>query len=185
MSPHPDDDRAATMQTLEISVVSIEGLNNYSSYFSRIRPFIALTKLPTQVVYDGGGGGTRDHVFRVPVDPTFFSDTYSCLHLQLYNNRRIVGPTKLGWCMIPPSDIASLLPNDSVRYLSYRLRATDGSRGHVIINLSIRLQRGGSCSSLPWITPPYTCQTVIGIPVTAVRGIGNGHSSSTTKHLAP
>ncbi|KAJ1376149.1 hypothetical protein SESBI_50243 [Sesbania bispinosa] len=161
----------ATMTTLEISVESAEGLGEYSSFFSRVRPFITLTKLPTHAVYQYEGG-TREHVFRVPVDPTFFSDTYSSLHLQLYNKRRFVGPTQLGWCMIPASDIG-ILSHDSVRYLSYRLRATDGSRSHLIINLSIRLQG--------WITSPSldTCQTVIGIPVTALRG-SSSHSKMET-----
>ncbi|KAK7308991.1 hypothetical protein RJT34_05378 [Clitoria ternatea] len=159
------------MSTLEISVVSSEGLNKYSSYFSRIRPFITLTKLPAHVTYHHyDGGGTGEHVFLVPVDPTFFSDIYSCLRLQLCNTRRFIGPTQLGWCLIPASDIG-LLPHDSVRYLSYRLRATDGSRSHVIVNLSIRLK--GSCSS-----SIDTCQAVIGIPVTAVRKFGTGDCSS-------
>ncbi|XP_027362590.1 uncharacterized protein LOC113870194 [Abrus precatorius] len=150
------------MTTLEITVVSAEGLNKYSSYFNRITPLFALTVLPTHMVhrYDGRGP-TREHVFRVPVDSTFFSDTYSCLHLQLFIKRRFVGPTQLASCLIPASDIG-LLPPDSVRFLSYRLRARDGSRSHVIVNLSIRLQG--------WASPPLdTCRTVIGIPVTAVR----------------
>ncbi|TKY70917.1 hypothetical protein E2542_SST07211 [Spatholobus suberectus] len=159
------------MTTLEITVVSAEGLNEHSSYFNRIRPFITLTKLPAHVVYQYDGGGTGEHVFRVPVDPTFFSDTYSRLHLQLYNKRRFAGPTQLAWCLIPASDIA-LLPYNSLRYLSYRLRAKDGSRSHVIVNLSIRLQ--GSCYPMD----PDTCQAVIGIPVTAVRKIGSGDCSS-------
>ena len=125
------------MTTLEITVVSAEGLDKYSSssYFStRIRPFITLTKLPARVEYQYDG----EHMFRVPVDPTFFSDACSCLHLQLYNKRRIVGSTQLGWCLIPPSDIG--FPHShSPRFLSYRLRATDGSKCPVIVNLSIRI----------------------------------------------
>ncbi|KAK7406164.1 hypothetical protein VNO78_07784 [Psophocarpus tetragonolobus] len=153
------------MTTLEITVVSAEGLNQHSSYFNRIKPFITLTKLPEHTVYNYDGGGTGDPVFRVPVDPTFFSDTYS---LQLYTKRRFAGPTQLGWCLIPPSDIA--LPSyHSVRYLSYRLRAKDGSRTHLIVNLSIRFQ------GLPDLD---TCHPVIGIPVTAVRKIGNAPEAS-------
>ncbi|XP_020218098.1 uncharacterized protein LOC109801442 [Cajanus cajan] len=156
------------MTTLEISLVSAQGLNQRSSCFNQITPFITLTKLPAQAVYHHEGGGTGDHVFRVPLDPTFFSDTYSRLHLQLFNKRRFVGPTQLGSCLIPPSDIA-LLPYDSLRYLSYRLRARDGSRSHVIVNLSICLRGSPDL---------HTCQPVIGIPVTAVRKFGTGGSSS-------
>ncbi|XP_061337283.1 uncharacterized protein LOC133284301 [Gastrolobium bilobum] len=171
-----DDDRATMTTTLEIVVVSAEGLDKYSSSSSY---FITLVKLPNHAVCQhDGGGGTREHMFRVPVDPTFFSDRHSCLHLQLYNKRRIVGPTQLGWCLIPVTDIG-LLPHDSVRYLSYRLRTRDGSRSHVIINLSVRLQ--GSCSSVPWLTSPSLVDTVIGIPVTAARGIGYGDCNSSTR----
>ncbi|MED6216646.1 hypothetical protein PIB30_009534 [Stylosanthes scabra] len=160
---------------LEISVISIEGLNNYTSLLSpTIRPFITITRLPTQThlatVENGGrfGLGLGPTPFRVTVDQSFFTDGYSCLHLQLFNKRRIVGPAQLGWCVIPPSDIG-LLPPTSVSYLSYRLRATDGSRGQAIINISVRLDR------LPWVdTSVDACHTVIGIPVTAVRRIAQG-----------
>ncbi|ESW30464.1 hypothetical protein PHAVU_002G155100 [Phaseolus vulgaris] len=159
------------MTTLDITVVSTEGLNQYSSYFNRIRPFFTLTKLPAQLLYNYDGGGTGDHVFRVPLDPTFFSDTYSRLHFHLYNNRRFAGPTLLGWCLIPPSDIA-FPPSPSPRFLSYRLRAKDGSRTHLILNLSLRFH------------PPHpdTCQSVIGIPVTALRKFrtATGHSNMHT-----
>ncbi|KAG4972951.1 hypothetical protein AAZX31_11G025300 [Glycine max] len=159
-----------TTTTLEICVVSAEGLKQQSSsYFSCIRPFITLTKLPAHMVYHHyDEGGTGEQVFRVPVDPTFFSDTYSRLHLQLYNKRRFAGLTQLGSCLIPPSDIA-LQPYHSVRYLSYRLRAKDGSRTHLTVNLSIRLHGSPDLD---------TCQPVIGIPVTAVRKFRNAHSSS-------
>ncbi|CAJ1927997.1 unnamed protein product [Sphenostylis stenocarpa] len=156
--------------TLEISVVSAEGLNQHSSFFNRIRPFITLTKLPADVLHHYDGGGTGDHVFRVALDPTFFSDTYSRLHLHLYNRRRFVGPTLLGWCLIPPTDIA--FPHShSLRYLSYRLRAKDGSRTHLILNLSLRFQ--GSL-----------CHSVIGIPVTAVRKFGGSSGTSASGHCS-
>ena len=180
---------------LEISVISTEGLNNYTSYFNpTIKPFITITKLPTpthvDVVDDGGGGGlsptssTWDHKFRVPVDPTFFSDGYSCLHLQIFTKRRIVGPAQIGWCLIPPSDIG-LIPPGCVRYLSYRLRARDGSRGHAIINISVRLEGlanvyfdNNNNNNVPWVAPIVDAgHTVIGIPVTAIRRIGNGDCS--------
>ncbi|XP_027913964.1 uncharacterized protein LOC114173657 [Vigna unguiculata] len=160
------------MTTLEITVMSAEGLNQHSSYFNRIRPFFTLTKLPAHLLYHYDGGGTGDHVFRVPLDPTFFSDTYSRLHLHLYNNRRFVGPTLLGWCLIPPSDIA-FPPSHSLRHLSYRLRAKDGSKTHLILNLSLRFQ--GSLYPLH----PATCQPVIGIPVTALRKFGSTTAATT------
>ncbi|WVZ25498.1 hypothetical protein V8G54_004042 [Vigna mungo] len=107
------------MTTLEITVVFAEGLNQPSYYFNRIRPFFTLTKLPAHLLYHYDGGGTGDHVFRVPLDPTFFSDKYSRLHLHLYNDRRFIGPTLLKWCLIPPSDIA-FPPSHSFCYLIYR-----------------------------------------------------------------
>lgn len=169
------------MNILEITVLSAEGLYNSNSIFSsHIRPFFVLTKLPASdphkpaLVYKSKVHDSQtfnpiwDEKFRLPVDSTFFSDRYSSLHLQLYTKRRILGPAKLGWCLIPATDIG-LLPPGSVRYLSYRLLARDGTRGCGIINLSIKME-----GSVPWMstsgsTKESTCKTVIGIPVTAIR----------------
>lgn len=71
-------------------------------------------------------------MFRVPVDPSFFSVSYT---------------------------LTLPIPHHSVSYLSYRLRAKDGSRTHFIVNLSIRLHRSAD---------PDTCQPVFGIPVNAI-----------------
>ncbi|QHO58172.1 hypothetical protein HN51_012658 [Arachis hypogaea] len=170
VAPQPSSPSTSSSMLLEISVISIEGLNNYTSFLCpTIRPFITITRLPTQphvaAVENGGGLGLGPTPFRVGVDPTFFTDGYSCLHLQLFNKRRIVGSAQLGWCVIPPSDICILSPA-SVCYLSYRLRATDGSRGHAIINISVRLDG----LPIPWAeTSVDACHTFIGIPVTVVR----------------
>ncbi|KAL2348066.1 hypothetical protein Fmac_002066 [Flemingia macrophylla] len=142
-------------RTLEISVVSAEGL----SCLKRID--MSLTKLHSRSRYDGTG----EHVFRVPLDPSF-SDS---LVLQLFNKRRFLGPTHLGSCLIPPSDIA-LPPYHSLRHLSYRLRARDGSSTHIIVNLSIRFHASPDL---------HTCQPVLGIPITALRkfSISNADAS--------
>ncbi|PNX80087.1 hypothetical protein L195_g009162 [Trifolium pratense] len=148
---------------LELTVLSTEGLNNYTSCLNpTIRPFITLTKFPlttttTPIM-------ARDNnMFRIPLDPTFFHNASSYLYLQIFTKRRIMGQTQLGWCFIPASDIALLRPG-SVQYLSYRLRERDGTRGQVIINISVRLEITTLLSS-----NMDSCNTVIGIPITAVR----------------
>lgn len=159
------------MSILEISVLSVEGLHRYTCspftalFCNPIASFITLTKIPHT---DGDKPShvcsskvpTWDHKFRVPVDSTFFSDRYSSLQLQLHVKRRIVGQAQLGWCLIPASDIG-FLPSGSLRYLSYRLRDKDGSRGHGIINLCVRLEG--------MVPSADARQTVIGVPVTAIR----------------
>ncbi|KAK7251271.1 hypothetical protein RIF29_34318 [Crotalaria pallida] len=170
--PPPFSSSSSSATVVEIMVTSIEGLNNYTSFFNpKIKPFITITKLPTSTVNPTTTTTpTSDHVFRVPVDHTFFHDTYSCIYLELFTKRRIVGPAQLGWCMIPASDIGLLSPG-SVRYLSYRLRAKDGSRGQAVINISVRLEGNVRWMSTSVSRSMDTCHAVIGIPVTAVRGI--------------
>ncbi|KAJ1411850.1 C2 domain [Sesbania bispinosa] len=186
----------STTTVVELTVISAEGLHNYTSYFTpTIRPFITLTKLSgpattTHVskVDDNPTPRWEDHKFRVPLDPTFFSDTHSSLYLQLFTKRRIVGPAQLGWCLIPGSDIG-LLPPGSVQYLSYRLRGRDGSRGHAIVNISIRLlegkRQGRVNLNAPWMLTSLSptidaCHTVIGMPVTAIRGTDHSGDFSST-----
>ncbi|KAK7358653.1 hypothetical protein VNO77_00591 [Canavalia gladiata] len=163
---------------VEITLLSVEGLSNYTSFFNpSIKPFITLTNLPPNSMSRVEDG---DHKFRVPLDPTF-SDMRSCLHLHLFTKRKILGPAQLGWCLIPVSDIG-LLPPGSVRYLSYRLRGRDGCRGHAIINLSVRLE-GHTNLNAPWLSTSLSPElgarhTVIGIPVTAIRGIWDDYCSA-------
>jgi len=145
---------------LELTLISTEGLNNYTSYLNpTIKPFITLTKFPP-TTSTPPKACDNINMFHVPLDPTFFSDPSSCLYLQVFTKRRIMGQAQLGWCFVPASDIGLLTPG-SVRYLSYRLRGKDGSRGHGIINISVRLEITTLMSS-----NMDTCHTVIGIPVT-------------------
>ncbi|CAI8619362.1 unnamed protein product [Vicia faba] len=148
---------------LELTLISTEGLNNYTSCLNpTIRPFITLTKFPPTTTTTPITAWDNN-MFRVSLDPTFFSEASSCLYLQLFIKRRIMGQAQLGWCFIPASDVG-FLTSESVRYLSYRLRGSDGSRRHVIINISVRLEISTALS-----TNMDTCHTVIGIPVTAIR----------------
>lgn len=170
------------MMELEVTVLSLEeGLHSSSSSFltslfsSRITPFITLTKIPppsngdkpchVYMISESPSSSWDHHKFFVPLDSTFFSDNryYSSLHLQVWSKRRVLGPAQLGWCLIPASDIG-LIPSGSLRYLSYRLRSKDGSKSDGIINLAVRL--GISSTAVEG----DACQTVIGMPVTAVRG---------------
>ncbi|TKY60582.1 hypothetical protein E2542_SST17681 [Spatholobus suberectus] len=162
---------------VEITVTSLQGLNNYTSFLiPTIKPFITLS------THVGSTSAVAEDTqkLRVALDPTFFSDVRSCLHLQLFTKRRILGPAQLGWCLIPAHDIG-LLPPGSVRYLSYRLRGRDGARGHVIVNLSVRLENAPSMSTS--LSPTMdTCHAVIGIPVTAIRGARSDYCSRMNRH---
>ncbi|KAK4260539.1 hypothetical protein QN277_003638 [Acacia crassicarpa] len=156
------------MSFLEITILSVEGLHRRSSTGATLfSPSITLKKIPSPT-----NGNKPSHVytpdvdqkFRVSLDSTFFSDGCSSLQLQLHAKRRLFGWTQLGWCLIPATDIG-VLPSGSLRYLSYRLREQDGTRGHAIVNLSIRFEG---------VAPPSAStvdagRTVIGIPVTAIR----------------
>ncbi|KAL4602732.1 hypothetical protein ACB092_10G075400 [Castanea dentata] len=168
---------------LEITVLSAEGLstNCSSKLFSRrIRPFITFTTVPpspynhhsskgdkkchvyrTRVDDEGGTNPRWGDKFDVPLDHSSFANRYSTIHLQLYTKRLIVGQAQLGSCQIPVYDFGSS-PVGTVRYLSYRLRARDGSRGPAIVNLAVKLQSFVPVSGLN----SDTCHTVVGIPVT-------------------
>ncbi|KAK3019304.1 hypothetical protein RJ639_004624 [Escallonia herrerae] len=179
---------------MEVAVMSAQGLKNTSSglFSRRLRPFITLTTVPPnsyKPVADGGkdsrvyrtrvddGGGvnpTWGDKFHLPIDASFFHQRHSCIYLQLYTKRVMVGPTQLGWCQIPAGDILDgLSPAGSVRRLSYRLRNRDGSRGHGVVNVAVKLE-----ASFPGVHPQRPlisgvkqfpaaggCRTVIGIPL--------------------
>ncbi|XVF10656.1 hypothetical protein REPUB_Repub07fG0201100 [Reevesia pubescens] len=156
-----------------MTVVSAQGLKNSCSslFCHRLRPFITITNFPpplpcngdkrrhvfqTRVDDQGGVNPTWGDKFHVPIDGTFFANRYSCIYLQLFTKRLIAGQTQLGWCQIPAADIG-LPPVGSVRQLSYRLRAADGTRAQGVINVAVKLEG-------PLLVDD-TCQTVIGIPV--------------------
>lgn len=173
---------------MEITVLSAQGLKNSAHFSQKIRPFITLTTSPptntpyrptgddechvleTRVDEQGGINPTWGDKFLVPVDASFFSDRYSCINLQLYTKRLIMGRAQLGWCQIPAYDIVGFPSTGAVKYLSYRLRTRDGTRTHGIVNVAVKLENLApvSCEkvSINAITTTFdTCGTVIGTPV--------------------
>ncbi|PON86460.1 C2 domain containing protein [Trema orientale] len=191
--------------TMEITVLSAEGLKAASStniFSRRLRPFMTLSMAPsspyfptnvdkschvykTRVDDQGGTNPTWGDKFRLPIDPSFFTNRYSGVYLQLYTKRLLLGQAQLGWCHIRAHDIG--LPSaGTVRHLSYRLRARDGSRTRGVINLEVRLEglesAGGHGLSNSVSPTLPTCQTVIGIPVRAFSTV-NGFSSTCRKRL--
>ncbi|XWS38403.1 hypothetical protein CRYUN_Cryun19dG0128100 [Craigia yunnanensis] len=169
-------DSSQQQYTLEMTVVSAQGLKNTSSslFSHRLRPFITITTFPphppcdptdhkrrrhvfqTRVDDQGGVNPTWGDKFDVPIDDTFFANRYSCIYLQLFTKRLIAGQAQLGWCQIPAADIG-LPPVGSVRQLSYRLRAEDGTRTRGVVNVAVKLEGP--------LRADDTFQTVIGIPV--------------------
>lgn len=170
---------------MEITVISAQGLKNTSSgpFSHRLRPFITITTYPptpcngdnkcqmyrTRVDDEGGVNPTWGDKFHVPVDTAFFANRYSCIYLQLYTKRLIMGRVQLGWCQIPVTDIG-YPPDGAVRYLSYRIRARDGTRGHGVVNVAIKLTGSQPVASHRLLNSDQkaseTLETVIGIPVT-------------------
>lgn len=148
--------------TMEITVISAQGLKNpFFFFFSKrpIKPFATLAptalssagKPPldttvhrTDTDSQGGENPTWNETFRVSIhDSSFLRGIISspALLLQVNAEKRLLvaGRTLLGWCYVPMADIMQP-PTGSVRFLSYRLRARDGSRSHGIVNLAVRLQ---------------------------------------------
>ncbi|KAJ9147878.1 hypothetical protein P3X46_029994 [Hevea brasiliensis] len=172
---------------MEITVISAQGLKNKSSgpFSHRLRPFITITTYPsitscngdkkggiysTRIDDQGGMNPTWGDKFFVPIDTAFLANRYSCIYLELYTKRLVMGRVLLGWCQIPVTDIG-FPPEGSVMHLSYRIRARDGTRGQGIVNLAIKLTGfplAGSqmLSDSNHQKAPQTSHTVIGIPVT-------------------
>lgn len=174
---------------MEITVISAQGLKNSSHFCHKIRPFITLTTSPpaaapcrpsgdqkfqvykTRVDDEGGINPTWGDKFLVPLDAGFLSNRYSCIYLQLYTKRLIMGRAQLGWCQIPAYDIVGFPATGSVRYLSYRLRARDGTRTNGVVNVAVKLENLAPVISQNMVsvnsmsTTFETCGTVIGTPV--------------------
>ncbi|CAL5429841.1 unnamed protein product [Camellia sinensis] len=182
---------------MEITVISAEGLKNKSSalFSSSLRPFVTLTVPPpptttngdkpchvykSRVDDEGDINPTWGDKFHLPIDATFLYKTHSFIYLQLYTKRVMGGQTQLGWCQIPAADIVDgLSPPGLLRRLSYRLRERDGSRGHGVVNIAVKLDSSISLNSnLTHLPEMGLCQkTVIGVPVTmspAASGVLDG-----------
>ncbi|XP_020551880.1 uncharacterized protein LOC110012455 [Sesamum indicum] len=176
---------------LEITVLSAQNLMGIASlaFSRRLRPFITLTAdcraagssskhvkmYKTRVDDKGGVNPTWGDKFQLSLDHNFFYQRCSGIYLQLYTKHLLMGQTQLGWCLIPAADIVNRFSIvGPTQFLSYRLRAKDGSRGHGIVNVAVRLQ-----GSLGIVHPPRSLisnaphlpevhendQLVIGIPV--------------------
>lgn len=144
---------------LEITIISAQDLKKTASlpFSRRLRPFITLCAAAsttttsssskhvkmykTKVDDKGGINPTWGDKFQLSLDHTFFYQRYPGIYLQLYTKHLLMGKSHLGWCLIPASDIVNrLFPVGSTQFLSYRLRARDGSRGHGVVNVAVRLE---------------------------------------------
>ncbi|KAK6117093.1 hypothetical protein DH2020_049138 [Rehmannia glutinosa] len=176
---------------LEITIISAQHLMRTTTlaFSRRIRPFITLSAASTTTtssnkhvnmyktrVDDGGGlNPTWGDKFQLPFDHIFFDQRYPGIYLQLYTKHLLMGQTQLGWCLIPAADIVNQFsPVGSTRFLSYRLRTRDGSRGHGIVNVAVRLDGSigivhpptALISNVPYLQEMHESdESVIGIPV--------------------
>ncbi|KAL3645643.1 hypothetical protein CASFOL_010823 [Castilleja foliolosa] len=189
---------------LEITILSAQDLiKSTPMLFSRrIRPFITLTAssnttsatrnhvkiYKTRMDDKGGVNPTWGDKFRIPFDQFLVNQRYQGVYLHLYTKHLLMGKTQLGWCLIPATDIVNQFSHvGSTQFLSYRLRARDGSRGHGIVNVSVRLD-----GSVGILHPPRSNQrlsvpnnftnlqethksdeSVIGIPVKNMNFLSN------------
>ncbi|KAL0448166.1 UNVERIFIED_CONTAM: hypothetical protein Slati_1944500 [Sesamum latifolium] len=62
--------------------------------------------------------------------------TSSSKHVKMYKTRVDDKGDSTGWCLIPAADIVNRFSTvGPTQFLSYRLRAKDGSRGHGLLTL--------------------------------------------------
>ncbi|CAA0831533.1 BON1-associated protein 2 [Striga hermonthica] len=129
----------------------------------------------TRVDERGGVNPTWGDKFVLPFEQFVVNERYPGVYLQLYTKQLLMGRTRLGWCLIPAADIVSRFsPVGSVRFLSYSLRESDGSRGHGVVNVSVKLEgaNGIACllralnSNVPYLLDIREIRdSVIGFPV--------------------
>lgn len=180
---------------MEITIISAQGLKNSSSsnpLSRRLRPFATVTTLThglatslayrTAVDVRGGDSPAWGDKFWLALDPAMFYHGHSCVYLELHTKHFLVGQSLLGWCQIPAADVIDgLVQLGSLRHLSYRLREKDGSRGHGVVNVAVRVEGSffqGVHVPVPQRTSLYSDMTmmmmtpledenepVIGIPV--------------------
>ncbi|XP_076933708.1 BON1-associated protein 2-like [Bidens hawaiensis] len=168
---------------MEITIISAQGLKKLSFFTHNLQPFIQLTTTPpgahrshvytTTVDHEGGVNPTWGDKFDLSniIDPSeFFYNKCSCIYLYLYTNRVLLGPRLLGWCGIPVADFVDGMASvGTVRWLSYRLRKKDGSKGHGVVNVMVKLdssvfrKKGGS--DVRWLPEVNVGRVAIGIPV--------------------
>nr|XP_043608583.1 BON1-associated protein 2-like [Erigeron canadensis] len=197
---------------MEITILSAQGLKKptiFSSLFSQhLKPYITLTTTPssaghrshmytTTVDHEGGVNPTWGDKFdlsdAINYDASFFNhnNKYSCIYLEMYTNRAILGPRFLGWCGIPASDIVDgFSPVGTARRMSYRLRKKDGSRGHGVVNVMVKLdgsifqrqqqqqRRPVDFDHVQRLPEMSFGQVATGIPVKVLPAVGNLLGSS-------
>ncbi|XWS38402.1 hypothetical protein CRYUN_Cryun19dG0128000 [Craigia yunnanensis] len=151
---------------MEITVLSAENLNKPAScglLSRRLRPFISITNSnghnPLADCKCDDEKFTFGEKFIVPIEFNFFTNIYSYLCLHIYTKSVLGRQAELGWCRIPATDIGAP-PVGSTRHLSYKLLAKDGSKGHGIVNLEVKLLSYGCLMN------SVSGQEVIGFPVT-------------------
>ncbi|KAK5847108.1 hypothetical protein PVK06_003410 [Gossypium arboreum] len=145
---------------MELRVLPIKNLKKQGScgLFTRhLRHHISLTKFNgvNNLCEGNVEKSTFGESFVVPIESNFFANN-SYISLQLHTKRLLGRKDLLGSCQIPAADIGEP-PVGSVRYLSYKLKGKDGSRGNRIVDLQLKLESYGC--------PVYTGQEVIGTPV--------------------
>ncbi|KAM3263416.1 hypothetical protein P3L10_000410 [Capsicum annuum] len=150
---------------MEITIISAHDLKNTPTWPWRLRPYATVSTVPTtstntttvtevhttsidENIGDNSSNNNNNNnnnptwgdKFHLSINPSLFLHGHICIYIQLYSKNFLKGKSELGWCMISPTDVFDgLIPADFVRQFSYRLRNKDGSRGHGVVNIAIKL----------------------------------------------
>ncbi|CAN4077783.1 unnamed protein product [Withania somnifera] len=181
---------------MEITIISAQGLKNTTTWPWRLRPFAtvstvmptssfssvtAATKVQTTSVDEKIGNIKTNNSnsmlgdkFYLSINPSQFLHAHICIYIQIYSKNFLKGRSELGWCMIPATDVLDgLIPVGFVRQFSYRLRNKDGSRGHGVVNVAVKLEASFVLEMHAQRSPVMTYlpeereySPVLGIPVT-------------------
>ncbi|MCE5167064.1 hypothetical protein HAX54_035531, partial [Datura stramonium] len=174
-----------------------QGLKNTTTWPWRLRPFATVSTVPasssvaaevhtTSFVDEKKGNSNHNNnisnnnptwgdKFHLSIDASLFLHGHLCIYIQIYSKNFLKGRSELGWCKIPAADVFDrLLPAGFVRQFSYRLRNKDGSRGHGVVNVAVKLEASFVLGMHPQRSPLMTYlpevskySPVLGIPVTA------------------
>lgn len=175
---------------MEITIISAQGLKNTTTWPWRFRPFAtistvsnaSMTEVHTTSVDEKIGNNNNNNnnsptwgdKFHLSIDASLFLHGHLRIYIQIYSKNFLKGRSELGWCMIPVADVFNgLIPAGFVRQFCYRLRNNDGSRGHGVVNVAVKLDASFVLGMHPQRSPLMTYlpevseySPVLGIPVT-------------------
>ncbi|KAI4343264.1 hypothetical protein MLD38_027793 [Melastoma candidum] len=160
---------------IEITIISANGLRDtapFPIFWKRPKRYVTMAPVArilggrikeadephpvytTTVDNRGGTDPQWKEKFRITVETSFFANAGSSICVRVYSRGFARRVTQLGWCKIPAEDML-MSPPGKVGYLSYRLRnPLDGTRGHGIVNMAVKLEGLLQNARGPWFQGP-------------------------------